>query len=127
MLAAAARVRAAWGSVRGFLGEGYVVTAEGRRVELKGDAECEAVTKDERLRGEDFEALGQMGEAGRFEMAPVNERGLFVWKKGKKRLVTYWCEICAIRAWAPGPCQCCQQETKLDLRDPGLKDSDPTP
>jgi len=37
---------------------------------------------------------------------------------GKLKLVTYWCDICAIRAYTPGPCVCCQRETTLDLRDP---------
>jgi hypothetical protein len=33
-------------------------------------------------------------------------------------MITYWCDVCSIRAYTPGPCVCCQQETTLDLRDP---------
>jgi hypothetical protein len=25
--------------------------------------------------------------------------------------------VCSIRAYAPGPCVCCQKDTDLDLRD----------
>ena len=33
-------------------------------------------------------------------------------------MVTYWCEVCAIRSYTPGLCVCCRDETTLDLRDP---------
>jgi hypothetical protein len=35
-------------------------------------------------------------------------------------MVTYWCEVCAIRTYTPGECMCCQENTELDLRDPDL-------
>jgi hypothetical protein len=34
------------------------------------------------------------------------------------KLVSYWCDICTIRSYTPGPCVCCQKDTTLDLIDP---------
>ena len=43
---------------------------------------------------------------------------LLVHQNGKLKMITYWCDVCSIRAYAPGPCVCCQKETTLELRDP---------
>ena len=34
-------------------------------------------------------------------------------KEGKKYRVDYWCSICAISTFQPGPCPCCQAEIEL--------------
>ena len=39
-------------------------------------------------------------------------------KDGHVKVITYWCDVCSIRTYTPGPCWCCQKETLLDLRDP---------
>jgi hypothetical protein len=99
--------------------------ADGMVIELEGDAATVAVLFDQRLKTEDFEALGEFKGPDRFAVLPIHERALFVWRMGRKLVITYWCEVCAIRSYSPGPCQCCQEWTALDPRDPALKDTDP--
>ncbi len=97
-----------------------ITTAEGRVVELEADEATTAVLRDARLKNEDFEAVGRYRGPSRFEVDPIHERALFVWREGKRLVVTYWCDVCSIRAWRPGRCQCCQEEMRVDLRDPSL-------
>jgi hypothetical protein len=51
----------------------------------------------------------------------ASTRAVLVRQGGRLKYVTYWCEVCSIRSYAPGPCWCCQRETTLDLRDPDEK------
>lgn len=121
-LALAPFLRAAASRVRGLLtiGVNAFVTSQGRRVQLTGDEPTLGVLKDDRLAGADFEAYGAFESPSRFRIDPIHTRNLFVWKNSKKFMVTYWCEVCAIRTYTPGECMCCQEKTELDLRDPDL-------
>ena len=85
---------------------------------LAGDGSTEHVLHDKRLAGLDLEAKGHFTAADRFQVDPFYRRALYVIKDGKRLMVTYWCEICSIRQYEPGPCWCCQRETKLDLHEP---------
>jgi hypothetical protein len=87
-------------------------------VTLEGDQPTLAVLHDERLRGDDFEALGHYRAAGNFIVDPIHNRAMFVHKDGKRLIVTYWCDVCYIRTYSPGVCWCCQKYTDLDLREP---------
>ncbi len=84
------------------------------QVELAGDPSTSAVLADERLKGADFEANG-ISEGGKFQVLPIHKRNMFVHKGGRKLMISYWCDVCSIRTWAPGKCMCCQDETALDL------------
>jgi hypothetical protein len=43
-------------------------------------------------------------------------------KDGKKYRVDYWCAVCAITTYEPGPCPCCQDEIELrELRVDEIK------
>jgi len=103
-----------------------LTTKEGRVVLLEGDADTVGVLRDPRLKGEDFEANGHSTPPDRFVIDPIHTRSLFVWRNGKRLVITYWCDVCSIRAWTPGRCQCCQEPMDLDPRDPALKDTDPS-
>jgi hypothetical protein len=87
-------------------------------VTLTGDKSTVAVLADRRLDGMDVQAKGHFTAPDRFQIDPSHTRSLLVRKEGHLKLVTYWCELCSIRAYTPGLCACCQQETTLDLRDP---------
>lgn len=118
-------------SVRGQLRQGDdakpgITTREGKSVDLLGDTSTVGVLKDPRLKGMDFEALGHYTGPTVFQVDPIYKKALFVWRGGKRLMVTYWCPICSIRAWTPGPCQCCQRPMNLDLRDPSLEETAPT-
>lgn len=97
-----------------------ILVRDGRAVELQADAPSTAVLRDPRLKDEDFEAVGRYRSPSLFVVDPIHERALFVWRGGKRLVVTYWCDVCSIRAWSPGKCQCCQEEMRVDLRDPSL-------
>lgn len=111
-------------SVRGRVaGELKLRVADGRVVSLSGDADSAGVLRDERLASDEFELRGRFTAPDAFTIDPIHLRAIFVWRSGRKLAVTYWCDVCAIRAWTPGKCQCCQDEMALDLRDPALKDT----
>ncbi len=110
-------------SVRGKLSvhEGAPATVETpdhKVVTLDGDTVTRKVLGDERLNGFEIEARGHFTAADRFTIDPTHTHPLLVRQNGKLKLVSYWCDICSIRAYTPGPCVCCQRETNLDLLDP---------
>ena len=98
-----------------------LVTAENKRIALVGDDETTKVLHDVRLNGFEVEAHGHFEAAGRFAIDPIHTRGLVARQNGHIKLITYYCEVCNIRADIPGPCACCQRETTLELIDPGQK------
>jgi hypothetical protein len=98
-------------------GRAALRTADGKLIYLEGDKATVGVLHDARLKGTQFEALGHLIAPDRFEILPIHKRAMFVHKDGKRLMVTYWCDVCGIRSYTPGPCWCCQQETELDLRD----------
>ena len=95
-----------------------VETAEHKLVILDGDEPTRKVLADDRLNGFDVEAKGRFTTPDRFLIDPIHTRALLVRQGGKLRMVTYWCDLCSIRSFTPGPCVCCQRETTLDLHDP---------
>ena len=109
-------------TVRGKLvvrsGEAPVLeTAENQRIVLDGDTPTRKVLHDPRVNGFEVEAHGHFTASGKFLIDPQHTRALLVRDGGKLKMITYWCDVCYIRAYAPGPCVCCQKDTDLDLRD----------
>jgi hypothetical protein len=92
-------------------------TSDGKLVFLTGDDDTVGVLKDARLAGADFEVIGQSDGADQFKINPIHTRAMFVHKDGKRLVVTYWCDVCAIRTYTPGICWCCREETALDLKE----------
>ena len=95
-----------------------IQTADHALVVLDGDDTTSKVLADKRLDGFEIQAKGHFTSPGHFLIDPSHQHSLLVRKDGKLKLITYWCDICSIRAYTPGPCVCCQRETTLDLRDP---------
>lgn len=95
-----------------------VETADHKQVGLDGDSQTQKILHDSRLNGFTVEARGHYTAPGRFLIDPIYTRSLLVRKDGALKLITYWCDVCSIRSFTPGPCVCCQKETTLDLRDP---------
>jgi hypothetical protein len=93
-------------------------TDDGKTVTLSGDEDTQKVLHDPRLAGVSLEAIGHFTAPNQFALEPRFEKNMFVLKDGKRLRVTYWCDICSIRTYAPGVCVCCQKWTDLDLRDP---------
>jgi hypothetical protein len=88
----------------------------GRQVALTGEEDAMKVLADDRLNSADFEVIGKL-TADRLTIAGMHQRPLFVYKNNKRLYVSYWCDVCAIRTFAPGKCVCCQKYTDLDLRE----------
>jgi hypothetical protein len=100
-------------------------TSDHKTVRLDGDDTTEKVLADVRLNGFEVETRGHFTSADHFQIDPSYTHSLLVRKEGRLKLITYWCSICSIRAYTPGPCVCCQRETTLDLRDPDHPDEKP--
>jgi hypothetical protein len=125
--AAATILRADESMVRGKLtkapsGEPALQTNDGSFITLAGDPDTIGVLKDARLANADFEVVGQSSGGGRFTINPIHKRALFTYKNGHRLMVTYWCDVCAIRTYTPGICWCCREETALDLIEPDRVD-----
>jgi len=95
-----------------------VETPDHHRILLDGDQPTRKILHDERVDGFEMEARGHFTDASHFTIDPQHTKGLLVRDHGHLKMITYWCDVCGIRAYAPGPCVCCQKETTLDLRDP---------
>jgi hypothetical protein len=93
-------------------------TADHKFISLDGDEPTMSVLNDKRLAGFDIEAKGSFTAPDRFQVDPFHTKAVFVHKDGRLKVITYWCDVCSIRTYTPGPCWCCQKETLLDLRDP---------
>ncbi len=123
LLLALVTVIAPQASVRGKLvqREGMppaIETAGHELVAVEGEPETLAVLNDKRLAGFDIEILGHAGGPARFTAGPFyTSNSIIVHKDGKRYSVSYWCPVCSIRAYTPGKCVCCQQETHLDLQE----------
>jgi hypothetical protein len=98
-------------------GRAFLERADGGAVLLEGDPPTEQVLRDTRLAGFDLEVIGRLTSPDRFQVDPIHTKAMFVHRDGRRLFITYWCEVCAIRTYAPGLCMCCQQETQLDLRE----------
>jgi hypothetical protein len=95
--------------------------AAGQKVMLDADEFTRKVLGDLRVNGFEVEIKGHFTSPGNFLIDPSHTHPLLVRKDGHLKLITYWCDICSIRAYTPGPCVCCQRETTLELRDPDEK------
>ena len=103
-------------------GKTALLTLEGKTIGVAGDDPTDKILHDARLNGRVFEAKGRWSGAGAFTIDPIETRSLVVLEGAKRSRVTYYCDVCSIRTYSPGPCMCCQAETRLDLIDPAVKE-----
>jgi hypothetical protein len=99
-------------------GRPVLQVAGGSFVVVTGDEETTLVLNDKRLAGADFEVIGEKKADGSVAINPIHLAALWAHKDGKRKRVTYWCDVCAIRTYSPGLCWCCREDTELELRDP---------
>ena len=86
---------------------------------VAANLEAEGIDVEAVSNGFEAQAKGQFTAPDRFVVAPSHTHPLLVHAKdGHLKLVSYWCDVCTIRSYTPGPCVCCQKETTLDLIDP---------
>lgn len=99
-----------------------IETAERKLVKLEGDDHTSKVLSDPRINGFEAQIKGRFASPDRFVIDPPHTHPMLVNQDGHLKLVSYWCDICTIRSYTPGPCVCCQKDTTLDLIDPSHKD-----
>jgi hypothetical protein len=97
-------------------GRPVLKTPAGVLIRLEGDAATRSVLADPRLHGRRLEFLGRLQAPDRFEVGPIHLKSMYVVEGNRRLLISYWCDVCAIRTYTPGKCQCCQEETELELR-----------
>jgi hypothetical protein len=96
-----------------------VETPDHARIIVQSDEANDKVLHDDRINGFEMQAHGHFISPDHFQIDPQHTRSLLVRDHdGRLKMVTYWCDVCGIRAYTPGPCVCCQKNTDLDLRDP---------
>ena len=98
-----------------------VETSDHQTITLSADDTISKVLTDQRLNGFEVEARGHYTAPNKFQIDASHTIPFLVRKDGHLKMVTYWCDVCSIRDYTPGPCRCCQKETALDLRDPDAK------
>jgi hypothetical protein len=93
-----------------------LVTDSGEVVPIVKDLRSRGLFMDERLRDRAMEL-----EVHRYPKLPfVQVIEVYSLKGGKRYRVDYWCDVCAISTFQPGPCPCCQAE--ITLREKPVED-----
>ena len=89
-----------------------LVTQSGGVHPLIKDVRSRGFFMDKRLRDRDVEL-----HVHNYPGLPfVRVIDAYSFKDGKKHKVDYWCTICSIATFQPGPCPCCQDEIGLRER-----------
>ncbi len=89
-----------------------LVTDSGEVHPLVKDVRSRGFWMDKRLRDRSMEL-----HVHKFPGLPfVRLIDVYSFKDGKKYAVDYWCTVCAITTFEPGPCPCCQDEIELRER-----------
>ena len=78
---------------------------DGRRFFLSDKDPRKAIFEDGRVRNELLRITVRQDEEGRLALLLVHTL-----KNGRIYLPHYFCQVCNITAYAPGPCWCCQAE-----------------
>lgn len=78
-----------------------------------------AVWMDERYRGRDLQVAARAFPQTDF----IEVIKLQSWRGGKLYDLYYYCDVCAITAFKPGPCECCQEP--VEFRETPAEDSRP--
>ena len=89
-----------------------LVTTSGDIHPILKDERSRGYFMDNRLRGRSMEL-----HVYKYPKLPyVRLIDAFSFKEGRKHKVDYWCTICSISTFEPGPCPCCQDDIELRER-----------
>lgn len=92
-------------------------TPAGELIPVLADWRGKAFYQDERLRDRPVELVG----IRRRDLPYLQVLMVYVIDEDGRRLfMDYWCEVCSIAMYEIKPCECCQGETKLRLREEEL-------
>src|SRR5260370_39951312 len=100
-VAAAFAAAPATSSVRGKLtqqgGKPAIELSSHKLVAVDGDEPTRGILNDRRVPGADMEATGHFTTSGLFIVDAIHTNSLHVYKDGKRRTLSYWCDTCSIR------------------------------
>lgn len=87
-------------------------TADGKIHPFLPTDSAAAIWMDERFRQRDLQVTARSFPGPNF----IEVIKLQSWKSGKLHDLYYFCDICYITAFKPGPCECCQEP--IEFREP---------
>ena len=90
-----------------------MVGADGKRYKFLSTDSSTAMFTDSRVRQRELQITAKLLAGNRLEIVTVQSV-----RDGKLYDIYYFCELCNIRAYAPGPCPCCRAE--LEFRETPL-------
>jgi hypothetical protein len=89
-----------------------IETGNGDLLPIVEDLRGRSFRTDKRLRDMEVELLVR-----RYDATPIIQIvKIHEIKDGKKYVVDYWCDVCAIVMFEMGPCACCQDDNRLRKR-----------
>lgn len=84
-------------------------TADGKIYPFLPTDAAAAVWMDERYRQRDLQITARLFTPNNF----IEVIKFQSWKGGKLHDLYYYCDVCAITAYKPGPCECCQEPVEF--------------
>ncbi|HWN97823.1 MAG TPA: hypothetical protein VNS63_00975 [Blastocatellia bacterium] len=87
-----------------------LLSIDGKRYKFLLTDSSTAMFADSRVRQRDLQITAKLLPGDKLETVTVQSI-----KQGKLYDIYYFCELCNIRAYAPGPCPCCRNE--LEFRE----------
>src|SRR5262245_7284780 len=81
---------------------------DGNSYSFVADDALTAMFTDHRVRQRELQITAWQRQKGELELVAVQSL-----KNGKLYDIYYYCEICNITAYAPGPCPCCRRELEF--------------
>ncbi len=87
-----------------------LVSADGKRYKFLSSDSSTAMFADSRVRQRELQVTAKLLPDDKLEIITVQSI-----RDGKLYDLYYFCELCNITAYAPGPCVCCRQE--LEFRE----------
>jgi hypothetical protein len=87
-----------------------LISASGKRYTFLSSDTSTAMFADSRVRQRELQITGKLLPDDKLEIVTVQSI-----RDGKLYDIYYFCELCNITAYAPGPCVCCRQE--LEFRE----------
>ncbi len=87
-----------------------LVSADGKRYKFLSADSSTAMFADSRVRQRELQITAKLLPDDKLEIVTVQSV-----RDGKLYDIYYFCELCNITAYAPGPCVCCRQE--LEFRE----------
>jgi hypothetical protein len=89
--------------------------SDGGRFEFLATDPATAIFTDPRVRQRELQLVARLHNGRELEVIRVRS-----YREGKLHDIYYFCEVCNITTYAPGPCPCCRDE--LELRETPVSD-----